>query len=145
METTQAPEVIDFDYLNLNDVDPEAGSNTLPTGVYNLKIASAELADHVCGPNSAKAGQTIKKVTFKFVVLDEQYAGRTVYARMYQSDRMPVFLRKIQDATGVRQEGDIYGWFAELNNINPDLRAKLESKQSGIDVNWFTVQVSTLS
>ncbi len=128
---------VGFEYLDLNEVD---ASNNVPDGFYTVKIRGAQMLPHIGGPNSKNPGVETTKIQLKLVVLDGQYAGRTIPSTIWQSPFAKVSLRKIMDATGVAQQpGEAFvSWLNRLVDVEPDFKVRVKVGDRGNDVDYRT-------
>lgn len=111
-------ESFEFDYVNLNEVDPNL--RPLDEGVYTLRITKAEIRKGV-----AKTGKNWARFNFKFQVIDHpSSSGRTFYDGLFANEFAFRMLRRLQDATGVTQEeGEpLSDWVARLETEQPEVR-----------------------
>lgn len=130
---------IDFEYLDLNTVDP---NNSIPAGVYSLQILSAERKEHVFGEKSKTPGAVGSKFVLKWGIIDGAESGRKLTSTIFQSNFAPVLFRKIMDATGVKQAEDegFYSWLARLSDSQATLKVMVNKTEKGNDVDYRTAQ-----
>jgi hypothetical protein len=129
---------LDFEYLDLNTVDP---NNSIPAGFYTLQLLSAERKDHVFGENSKQPGVTGSKFIFKWAITgDNEFAGRKLTSTIWQSSFAPVQFRKIADATGVGQkDGEaFFSWLSRLSDSGADLKVMVNKTDRGNDIDYRT-------
>ena len=118
----------DFEYINLNEVDPTI--KPIPDGNYTLRIVKAEVKNGV--------GKTSQKPYRRFevaaqVVNNATYGGRQIYDGLFVNNaasKEARFLRKIMDATGVTQEEGqpLEDWFTSLATAKPEFNAIVKTR-----------------
>lgn len=92
-------EAFDFDYVDLNLIDPEP--EKLPAGMYTVQLAKAELQSGV----SQRTGKPFQRITIQLVVQDdERFAGRRLFESLFAGEYGIKALRRIMDATGIQQQ-----------------------------------------
>jgi len=130
-------ETTNFEYLDLNTVDP---NNSIPPAMYALRIVSAEPKSHEFGPNSKTPGKIGSKFVLKWVVLDGEFAGRKLNSTIFESSMAPVILRKIMDATGVKQAENeaFFSWMARLSDSGADLKVLVEKSDRGNEIKYLS-------
>jgi hypothetical protein len=123
MDETQI--VNSFKYINLENVDPELKRTPIEEGFYNLRLIYAERKEYQ--KSAEKGGGTGDFVKFGFAVQDsDKFLGRKVYPDALFPNRFTfAVLRKIQDATGIAQEGDTDTWCNNLQTVQPTLKLKV--------------------
>jgi hypothetical protein len=111
-----------FEHLNLNDVDTTA--QAVDANVYTLEIAKLEPAYRtISKEDSPYKGQQVLVLRGAFIIVDdEKYSGRRIFKDFWTPYRgAQVGLRKLQDATGVKQtEGQLLTeWASQFALLNP--------------------------
>lgn len=117
-----AEPVTSFDYVDLNEVDPRM--ERLPEGTYTLQILSAELQSG----ESRSTGKPWQCVLMRFAVAGEgKFVGRRLTERFFTSEFSLKALRRIMDATGIRQEPGqpISEWLRELSIQQPLIKVQV--------------------
>jgi hypothetical protein len=111
-----------FQYVHLDQVDPSF--TMIDEGFYNLKLITAETREYDKTASGGKKGEFIK---LGFAVQDHtKFTGRRVYPQpLFPSEFSFRVLRRIQDATGVQQNGDTNSWLAKLQAIGPVMKLKV--------------------
>lgn len=120
-------EATSFQYVHLDQIDPSF--TTIEEGFYNLKIVSAELREYDVKPGTKAytgPGQKGHFINFGFAVTNSpKFAGRRVYATLFENGFDFKVMRRIQDATGVQQNGDTSAWLGKLGSIQPIVKLKV--------------------
>ena len=109
-------EVFDFDYVDLNVIDPEP--EKLPAGMYTVRLLKAELNSGV----SKRTGKPFQRISIQLAVQDdERFAGRRLFESLFAGEYGVKALRRIMDATGVQQQpGEpIAEWLNRLSMEQP--------------------------
>jgi len=122
VSATMEETVNSFDYVHLDQIDPSF--TMIDEDYYNLKLITAEQKEY---DNTAKGGKAGKFIKFGFAVQDHpKFTGRRVWpSAMFPNEFVFRILRRIQDATGVNQNGDTTGWLNKLQAIGPVLKLKV--------------------
>jgi hypothetical protein len=112
-----------FQYVHLDQVDPNF--TLIDDGFYNLKLLSAERKTFDKTATGGSKGEFIK---FGFAVTGSgKFSGRRVYPEaLFLNDFNLKVLRRIQDASGVQQNGNTDEWLKKLTAIGPVMRLKVE-------------------
>lgn len=111
-----------FDYVDLNEVDPRL--ERLPEDTYTLQILSAELQSG----ESRTTGKPWQCVAMRFAVTGEgKFVGRRLVERFFTNDYSLKALRRIMDATGIRQEPGqpLSEWLKELTIQQPQIKVQI--------------------
>jgi hypothetical protein len=151
--TATAPEVVDFNHINLNEIDDSR--KPIEDNVYTLEINKIDTVyKEVKKPDSAYLGQTLQYLKGSYTVVDDpKYSGRKFWGDFCTAFKVPlIFLKKQQDATGVRQsEGQtLSDWAEQFALLSPPARLQVHIQlgkdkrdPEGPDVNiinWFTAK-----
>lgn len=138
-------ETLSLEYLDLNTIDPKADTRPpIPPAVYTVKLTDITHEDYVTSANAKNPNQQSYKIKIKLVISEGDLAGRPIYTTIFGSKMTPIFLRKIMDSTGVAQTGDLFSWFEQLRQFQPDFKVQIKSGERGPDVNWFTCAVASI-
>lgn len=125
--STATEQVVSFEHVNLNQVDPS--SNTITPGDYNLMVADAGIKTFTYSKGK-NAGSEGSRTEFKFVITDsESFSGKTIYQSLFAGNGTLKQLRRIADATGISQEGTFEEWLVALK----DGRAKFNAPVQIVD------------
>lgn len=130
--TEALPAVQSWEYINVNDVDPNF--TAIPDDFYNLRIIQAELKTF---DKTATGGTKGSLVKLGFAITNHpSLSGRRVYPDgMFLNDFNQKALRRISDATGVQQTGDFPAFLKKLAAVGPVVKLKVETVP---DVNFKT-------
>lgn len=106
-----------FEYVNLNEIDPDNAFKPLDEAVYNLKLL--KMTSKV-----AKSGKNYLSVQVA-VVDDPKFSGRQLFSVMFPNPMTLKILRRIADNTGVKQNPDapFDAWLEEMNLVQPVVKA----------------------
>lgn len=117
---------IDFNYVNLNDIDPEM--KPVPEGPYTLRLLKSTVVEGI-GKNSGKPYKRYEVATQ--IQNDAKFSGRQVYASMFLGQKELRFLRKLMDATGIVKPEDqtLDDWFSGLAAEKPDFKALVKTEE----------------
>jgi len=113
---------LDFDYVDLNEVDPN--QTKIPENAYTLKVLNAELINGI----SKKSGEPYKRVDFTFAIVDDEtFSGRRLWDSLFQNESSLKRLRRLMDATGVQQTPGttLSEWLKELTLYQPSFKAEV--------------------
>lgn len=120
--------ITDFDYINLNEVDP--GSAKMPDGDYTFEVSSAELKSYTRKKDNTEA----KYTNFQFTIVDDaNYSGRRLYHAVFpdtnpEKPYAAKQLRRLMDATGVQQTGLFEDWLKDLQGARFSAQVKTINK-----------------
>lgn len=140
-----------FEYVFLGDVDPTF--KPIDAGPYNLRVIKAFIKPFKYS-KGARAGETGEQIKLQLAVTDHpQYSGRRVFATLFPNDFSLRALRRLQDNTGVVQEGNepIADWLARLAsegavfNVQVNVTERTGADGAPVsdnDVDWKTIQPS---
>lgn len=128
MTTATVTESINFDNINLNEVDPSGMK--IPLGI-PVKFVITEAARK----EYSNANGSGKYTNFKFTVVDNpQFSGRSFYQSIFDDKEggknySAAKLRKLMDCTGVPQTGDYTEWLTDLVSERATFEAPLEERK----------------
>lgn len=123
MTPTVAEDVQSFRHIHLDQVDPSF--QPIDENYYNLRITSAELKEFTY-KNGEKAGQTDERINLGLTVVnDPKFSGRRLYESLFPNGFSFRVMRRIQDATGIPQNGETESWLKELAAIGPVVKLKV--------------------
>lgn len=108
---------VDFEYLNLAEVNPEIPP--VPPGEYNFRVVGAERNTFTYKKDNPErgieAGQEASYVRLNLSIVDDpEQSGRRVSVSVFPGPQGARGLRLVQDATGVAQEGTLDEWLNAL-------------------------------
>jgi len=106
-----------FQHLNLDEIDPEF--TPIDEDRYDLQIQEMKLVTFVykSGVNQGKEGE---RIAVRLVVVNhDEFSGRTLFEAIWPREGGFKSLRRIMDATGIQQSGDLESWLAEVSSTNP--------------------------
>lgn len=123
--------VTDFEYLNLAEVNPEI--EEVPEGDYTFSVVGAERKSFIYKQDlpdkGVVKGASADYLKFSFAIInDPENGGRRIYQALFPDKRTPRFLRLIQDATGVIQNGTLDDWLKELVETRASFNAPVKQK-----------------
>jgi hypothetical protein len=118
----------DFEYINLNEVDPTI--KPVPDGNYTLRIVKADVKEGV-GKTSGKPYRRFEVAAQ--IVNNASFGGRQIYDGLFVSNaasKEARYLRKVMDATGVVQEEGqpLEDWFTGLATTKPEFNAIVKTR-----------------
>ena len=124
---TQTGQVVPFDHINLNEVDPQAQApaNGVP---FTFLITEAGVKDVKTEKYDGKA------IDLKFTITgSEQYTGRSFYSRLFPDkeggkNATKRRLRILMDSTGIPQDGTMDEFLASLVANRAIFNAPLEQR-----------------
>lgn len=122
MDEAQAQVVNSFKYVHLDQVDPNIKWTPVDEGFYNLRLISAERKEYTKSPE--KGGGTGEFIKLGFAIQESgKFAGKKIYPdALFPNGYTFRVMRRIQDATGISQEGDTDTWLAALQTVQPTLK-----------------------
>ena len=121
-------EVLGFDYVDLNEVDPNF--TAMPEDMYTLRILKAEKIDFQY-KTGAKIGQDGERISLQLAVVEHpELSGRRLFESLFPSNFVYRVLRRIADATGVQQEpgSPLTTWLGTLSELQPTFKVKVGFK-----------------
>jgi hypothetical protein len=134
-----------FEYVNLADIDPS--QKNIPDGMYTLQIVKASFVRKEA--TSDKPAYAVVKLQFA-VVDHPELSGRRIFGDFYMNDFNLKNLRRIMDATGVRQEPGqpLSAWVELLGQVQPTFKVPIGEKDSmeylGKDANGKAIRAPKL-
>lgn len=117
---------VDFENVNLNDIDPSF--KNVEEGFYNLRLNRFSTAEYDVkefrkdGTPNPDAGQKKKRLNLGFVVVDdEKFAGRQIFITAFPNGYFLAGLRRIMDATGVQMDSNetLFEYLQRLVDTDP--------------------------
>ena len=120
---------VDFENLNLNDIDPTF--KPVEDGLYTLKLLSLVWKEF---PGKKDPTQTFVSINGKFGVANHPtHSGRKLYHNFFLSNSYELkALRRIMDATGVAQNpGEtLKDWAARISVEAPSFKVAVKQQQA---------------
>jgi len=124
-------EFTSFEYVNLNEIDPNQES--IPAGMYTYKILKAE---HKSGVSKTKQDANGQAAQYEFISValaiqdDPKYSGRRLWESFFPNSYGMKALRRIMDSTGVQQAPGqpLDEWLTELSLQQPTFKAPLNNE-----------------
>lgn len=138
---SEATAAVGCDYQDLNEIDPNY--STLPQDVYTLKVLNAEIKP-IKYQRGAKAGTEGEVIKFQFAVTQHPtLSGRQIYVSFFPSEFVFKGLRRIMDATGVRQSpgSPLSEWLTALKEAGSTFKGLVIEKP---DVDFKTGEARAL-
>lgn len=123
---TNAP--FDFRHMDLKDVDPNFTKLDGPQ-VYSLRISSAAFAEYTAKTTNKNqtVGDQVTYIKLALTVVDDpKFTGRKLWEPIFPGDFSAKILKRIEEATGVEQTGDMEGWLAQLSSIQPVIKVQVD-------------------
>ncbi len=111
------PKYESFAHANLNEIDPNW--TPVPDDRYKLQIQSMTLHtfEYKNGPS---AGTTGERIAVRLAIVEHpEFSGRVLWDNFWLKESDFKSMRKIMDATGIPQDGDIQGWLEAITQEQP--------------------------
>jgi hypothetical protein len=128
---SELAQVVDFENLNLNDIDPTF--KPVEDGVYILKLLGLQWKEFA-GKQESNQGQVYVSLNGKFGITNHpKHSGRKLYHNFFLGNNYELkALRRIMDATGVAQNpGEtLKDWAGRISVEAPTFKAAVAQQQA---------------